>query len=74
MNLFFSIDVVNGQEDNSASPLPVTPVCLFPVMWCMDLKGEKLVQSGHQKEREISAYYHRSRFGGQQTRKPGSKE
>lgn len=69
MNLFFSIDVVNGQEDNSASPLPVTSVFLFPVMQCMDLKGEKLVQSGHQKEREMSAYYHESRFGGQQSRK-----
>lgn len=50
MSLFFSIDVVNGQGDNSASPLPVTSVFLFPVMWCMDLKGEKLVQSGHQKK------------------------
>ena len=37
--------------DRKTTQLPVTPVCLFPVMWCMDMKGEKLVQSGHQKEK-----------------------
>ena len=69
MNLFFSIYVVNGQEDSSASPLPVTSLCL-PCDGVHGSEGEKLVQSGHHKEAEMSAYYHESSFGGQQARKP----
>lgn len=71
MNAVFSIDVVTGQEENSASPPTVALLfCLFPMSCCLDLKGEKFTQSGHQKEREMSGYYYESRCGGQKTRKP----
>lgn len=74
MNLFFSIYVVNGQEDNSASLLPVTSLCLFPVMGCMDLRVKSLSRVATTKKQKCqltikSQALEASRLGNQ-----GSKE
>lgn len=62
MIVFFFVDVVIGQEEDLVILLFVVGVCFLFVLWCMDLKDEKLVQSGY-KKKGVFSYYQELRCG-----------